>query len=109
MTRFTDGPAAGRTLSLARQPHFLRVVVDWTGKVDALDQLEDTAEPAEKLFAYKKLPGDTVMFIDGTRGGRRAGWVEKLSNYSMLEKQPDDAAMRSNEQWREWCKEQPKT
>ena len=43
MTIFVDGRAEGARLSLSRSPHFLRVVVDAYGRVDALDQINDEA------------------------------------------------------------------
>jgi hypothetical protein len=52
MTTFEDGPAKGQTLMLQRAPLFLRVVIDPSGKVDALDQLTDKPASNEKIFAY---------------------------------------------------------
>jgi hypothetical protein len=48
---FTDGPAAGATVYLARCPIFLRLVVAGE-KWDALDQIFDQVHPGEQIEIY---------------------------------------------------------
>lgn len=54
MFSFLDGPAKGSSLNLARAPVFLSVVIDSRGgKIDALDQLNDTPHPCEPIYVYR--------------------------------------------------------
>lgn len=106
MTRFTDGPAGGRTLLLRRSPLFLRVTRDDRGKFDALDQLHDEAEPGEAISAYRKVSDDGTVHVDSTERGRRVGRWYRCATYAVVAAQPDDATMRDTEAWRGWCQAQ---
>ncbi len=106
-TNFRDGPASGTILELQRNPVLLRAVQDQSGKWDALDQLDDEAKPSERIAVYVLVRQPTTAFVDGVRGGRRCGWRMSIAEYVFLTEQPDDATMRDNSKWREWCRAQP--
>lgn len=102
-TTFKDGPAAGHRLSLSRCPIMLRVTVNGP-KVDALDLLTDTAVPDERLVLYVLEDHPSVAFVDGRdKAGRRWGRQMAVARYAMCAEQPDDAVMRDNARWRDWC------
>lgn len=97
MTRFLDGPAGGRVLSLRRAPHFLRVTRDKiTGELDALDQLQDQPRASEELICYVLASRPVSVFI-------RPGGLRMLANYQVRLPQPTDADMRATPAWRAWC------
>ena len=104
---FRDGPASGTILQLQRTPVLLRAVQDENGEWDALDQLDDVAKPTEKIVVYALLRQPTRAFVDGMRGGKRCGWQTSIAEYNVAPMQPDDATMRDNAKWREWCSTQP--
>lgn len=54
---FEDGPAKGASLTLRRTPIYLRVVKELDGRIDALDQPDDTLNLGDVIFIYKKVPG----------------------------------------------------
>lgn len=96
MAEFTDGPAAGASLSLRRAPIFLRVVIDPRGKVDALDQLNDEPHADEKVHVYRKREGS---------GGHvcvRPGGCFEMGEYRHLPDAPGED-LRENAKWREWA------
>lgn len=104
MTKFNDGPAAGVTLMLKRNPKYLRVVrgIDPASKFDALDQPHDTPEPHEIIFAYEMAKQIGAAFIDGPK----CRGCYPVSEYKLCANQPTDAQMRSQEQWVQWCEAQ---
>lgn len=57
IVHFLDGPPeiVAASLTLQRTPEYLRVVVAPDGKVDALDQLDDTPREGETIYAYRRL------------------------------------------------------
>lgn len=75
MTRFIDGPAAGKVLSLSNAPLLLRVVIDERGGVDALDVPTDEPRPNEKIHLYTRRGAVICGFIDGRdpKTGKRVG------------------------------------
>jgi hypothetical protein len=103
MTTFQDGPAKGKTLMLKRTPIFLRVVIDGM-KVDALDQLEDTPLPREKLVAYVAARDLGAIHLNA-KGGR--GGFYRRAEYKLVPIQPTDGEMRDPESWSRWCHAQP--
>lgn len=108
MTTFLDGPAAGKSLTLHRTPQFLRVV-DNCGQWDALDQPDDAPELSETIYAYRVRRVLGSAFIDGQdRQGRRRGFRIAIVEYQHVEPQPDQATMRSQDGWAQWCEAQPK-
>ncbi len=100
MTRFIDGPAKDKALSLKRTPIFLRVTQSADGTWDALDQPEDTPRKDETVFAYmlKKFLGNCHIRASGGRSGFYA-----MAEYRVVEPQPDYQTMRKEPSWREWC------
>ncbi len=110
MTRFTDGPAKGKTLLLARAPLFLRVVIAG-GKLDALDQLDDRPQGGERIYAYRRTGPATALHIDFCRGrgrkGPRSAWY-RGGDYALVEPQPNEAVLRDTARWRGWATEEAK-
>jgi hypothetical protein len=109
MTRFDDGPAKGTTLRLMRAPYYLRVCVgpllddtDDRPNIDALDQFDDLPRAHEQLFAYR-LTGPAGWMHVKASGGR--GGFQTMATYRLVEKQPTDAQMRTNEAWALWCED----
>lgn len=103
MSKFLDGPAADVFLSIRRAPFLLRVVCSPTGKWDALDQLDDTPAPRERIYVYARKTQPTRMHIS-CRPRSGSGWYES-ADYSILTEQPADEVMRDNALWRTWCQE----
>jgi hypothetical protein len=103
MVRFLDGPAKGVTLSLARSPRFLRVVIDLAGQVDALDQPEDVVRAGETAYVYE-LFGDigSVIYCSRGHGCRR----EQVAEYRQYAKQPSQELLGDNQAWQTWAMSQ---
>lgn len=100
---FTNGPAGTTILQLRRYPVMLRVVCGPAG-IDALDQLDDQAEPDERIYVYRLMERPASCHIDGVRNGRRFGEWTKIARYEVLpDGAPDDAVLRDNEKWMAWC------
>jgi hypothetical protein len=108
VTKFVDGPAAGTTLCLHRLPIFLRAVQDrQTQKWDALDMVDDQAKPTETIVAYRLRSNDGTVHIDrrDAKTGRRVGEWFRSATYAVYHQQPDDATLRDNAKWAEWCQQ----
>jgi len=105
MITFLDGPADGQHLNLRRTPVLLRVVQAGNA-FDALDQLDDTASPDETITVYQLTQAPGWCHIDGrdAKTGRRWGETRPIATYALLPEQPDDATLRDNAAWREWCR-----
>lgn len=111
MLTFKDGPAAGQSLSLKRAPRFLRITqrrfalgIEHDGEeFDGLDQPGDVAKPDEMLHAYEteKLIGRAHMRFSGKSKG--ASGIYDIAEYTYVQPQPDDATMRDNAKWADWC------
>lgn len=100
MTRFEDGPAKGQVLMLKRAPRFLRVVQSQkSGAWDALNELMDTPQPEEKLFAYESVGQPAYAFVDGTK----CHGCYAIAAYRFISEQPPDAVMRNSDIWGAWC------
>lgn len=96
MIEILDGPAAGAVLSLRSAPHFLRVVVDASGKVDALDQPADVPEDGETIHVYVVDPASlSVVYI--RPGGRYA-----MGRYRHLP--VDTTGFANRARWVEWVR-----
>ena len=109
MTRFLDGPAAGKTLMLGRAPFFLRAVQAPDGTWDALDQLHDTPKPDERIVVYQLQGEPTRMHMQRVVNGRRACSWHEGGEYRLAADAPDDVTARDTAAWREWCyREGPK-
>lgn len=107
MIRLLDGPAAGSELSLRRAPYFLRVVIDRrSGKVDALDMLDDTPLPGEAVHVYqgqrdtlRMLPDDIIVCVRGPGGLQQAGGA---SGDYQHRADVDGEQLRDTAAWRAW-------
>lgn len=112
MTRFIDGPARGVILSLSRAPFFLRVTrnvrAGRTPTFDALDQLDDTADPNEIIHLYALARPVSGCFLDFTdkATGRRMGRMETSAEYRLYSTQPPDETVRDNAAYQAWCREE---
>ena len=102
MTRFVNGPAAGKVMMLRRSPpaRFLRVTIRGVD-FDALDMLDDEPREDEQLFAYRltEYKGMAHLLMSPRKN---SGWFP-MSVYEFVEDQPADAVMRDGDRWREWC------
>ncbi len=103
MVTFTNGPAKGSPLELRRAPLFLRVVIGPRGKVDALDQLDDTPNDNETVHIYKRTSGVAVMFACG-RGGCRGTVAADYEHYLPVFGPTCD--FRNTDDWQAWCTKQ---
>lgn len=97
------GVQFGPMLSLKRTPLYLRFVV--TGEnwktLDALDQLDDDAEPHETIIVAKAVRHGSVH-VDRTVNGRRVGeWFTQVE-YERIEPQPTDDEVRTVSAWQAW-------
>jgi hypothetical protein len=103
---FEDGPAQGETLFLHRAPRFLRVVIDRdSGKVDALDQLDDTPAPAEAVHVYE-IEG-SAGWVHLNMGGSRRGTGFYASATYRHRPDVDGEQVRDNAAWQAWARAQP--
>jgi len=105
MTHFLDGPAKGEILYLRRAPMFLRVTRDPMCNFDGLDQVDDTPQPEETIFVYRRKGNSSIVHVDGRRDGKRwSGWYE-FGQYELDPEQPAEAVMRDNTAWQKWAQE----
>ncbi len=107
MINFNGGPAGGATLELRRAPLFLRVVIDESDNVDALDQLADKPRPNETVYVYRRTRHDGTMFLCGRSHGRGCR-VTAVATYEyylpVFQEEPVD--FRDTTEWRAWCEAQ---
>lgn len=104
MIELLDGPAAGHTLSLRSAPHFLRVVIDSHGDVDALDQPEDELGDDETIHVYVMEVGTwTQVFV--RPGGRYEGGRYRYMNIAGDEDELRTISLASRDEWIAWVKE----
>lgn len=98
---FQDGPAKNVTLNLGRTPLLLRVTKSRTKKTwDACNEIEDEPREDEEIFAYLLIDGPFRAFVRRAGGG---GGAVVIAAYRLLDPQPADADMRTNDAWRTWC------
>lgn len=104
MTRFTDGPAQGKTLLLARAPLFLRAVISSEVTIDALDRIDDQPRANERIVVYRRIgkPGSSHVLSTDRRGRRQGSWYS-AATYALHCNQPDDSTVRNAESWQQWC------
>lgn len=100
MTRFVDGPAAGKTLLLKRAPLFLRAVQTASGEWDALDQLDDEPQAGEHIYVYQRSGPPLRAHINFGRRG--CGFFEG-GEYRLAAAQPPDDVLRDRVSWRAWA------
>lgn len=106
MTTFTNGPAKGIVLTLARAPFFLRVVVGsgMCGEWDALDKLDDKPEIDEIIYVYRKIEDHGSVHIDyQDNRGKRRGMNVCSATYELYQTQPSESVMRNTSTWRKWA------
>lgn len=108
--KFLDGPAAGAPLPLRRAPMYLRVVIDPSGKVDALDQLDDEPRAGETVHVYARARWAGPIHVCGGLNGNRSrvhgsGWVIEADYRHMPD--VDGEGLRDTETWRAWATAQP--
>lgn len=110
-----DGPAAGARLPLHRCPVYLRVVIDRrTGKIDALDQLDDTPRAGEAVHVYQGDPAtlfalrsDIIVCVRGEHGGLAAAATAKGEYHYLAD--VDGEQLRGTGTWRAWVLERVRT
>lgn len=91
------------TLTLDRAPLFLRFTQNAKGEWDALDQLDDVAEPGERIVVAQRHGEFGTIHVDRTVRGRRVGEWYRTADYRPVADPPSDAVARDNEQWKRWC------
>ncbi len=106
MSKFHQGPADGKLLSIARAPRFLRVVVGPNNKVDALDQVDDTPTDQEEIHVYEIQTQPVQAFVDGKDPvtGRRFGRRVEIADYAYFPQQPQDHEVRTTDAWHKWVR-----
>ena len=91
-----------RPLNLERTPIYLRFVLRGTDPAtfDALDQLDDQAQPGETIIATKMdgRPGFMVVCSRG-KGCRR----EQYADYEIVECRLTQEQLADNDAWGVWC------
>lgn len=101
MVTFRDGPAAAAVLELRRAPNWLRVVVHDSGRIDALDQLDDSPSPDETVHVYELVEGTRSVIFACGRGRFRGGGRYAVGEYRHLP-DVDGEALRETDAWRQW-------
>lgn len=99
------------TLQVKRRPLYLRFVrrPNRSGRCsrtayqwDALDQLDDTPDPAEEIIVAACV-GKTSAHFDMVKDGRRVGVWETIYHYHPIENQPPDDVLRDTAKWVDWA------
>jgi len=104
MIKFLNGPAGGAKLDLRRAPHLLRVVIDFDGTVDALDQLDDVPKATETIHVYALLGRPSQYHVLCTPRWK-SGW-HLAADYRLHGEQPSEEIARDTHRWREWAARQ---
>lgn len=101
MTKFLDGPAAGKTLMLKCAPMLLRVT-EAGGNFDALDRHTDEPRFDEVLTLYrlKEQQGSCHVRYGGNK--KHISGFYPMATYELHPEQPADAIMRDPKLWAEW-------
>jgi hypothetical protein len=96
-----DGPAEGVYRNIRRAPKYLRMVVDQrTGKIDALDQLDDAPTPDETVSVYLQESFDGYTHLDfDLEAGKFANYVN--ASYCHLPA-VDGQKLRLAAAWQDW-------
>lgn len=102
MAKFHGGPADGHMLLIRRAPRFLRVVIDPAGKIDALDQLDDTPAAKETIHVYRIDGEATSCHMNFGRG--KGGWYQ-LADYRWVGADVPDHEIRTDAAWHAWTRE----
>lgn len=102
MSKFLNGPAAGKSLLHKRAPVMLRVVQDADGNFDVLDMPEDEPQPDEAIFVYIAVP-NTFSSGHVTRTPRSKSFWFNSNDYVLFDPQPENGEARHRESWERWC------
>jgi hypothetical protein len=107
MMRFVDGPAVGVMLQMRLTPIVLRAVKNPRAQKsetvwDCLNEPGDVAKPHEEIYVYI-LAGrpQSVHLCCSPRS--RSGWYSIGVYRQLTVDPPDDATMRDNQRWSDWC------
>jgi len=102
MLTLKDGPCAG-TYMCKRAPMFLRAVINKTGEIDCLDQIEDTPGLDETVYIYQLEgnAGSMHLHARGKDGKNISGWYAMGTYHHLPE--VDGEKFRDNEVWQEWA------
>lgn len=99
-------PLFSGVLTLKRVPKYLRFtcggLTGCSRSWDALDQLDDTPQPHERIFAAVR-KGQGSVHLDRIVKGKRVGEWYTTADYELIDPQPSDETMRSTELWHAWC------
>lgn len=105
MSRFLDGHIAGTDVTHSRAPLFLRVVVDRSGAIDVLDQIDDAPREDESVLVYQQVPGTRSQSFACARSGGLSSHTES-ADYTYRH-DVDAIKMRDNDEWRRWAESTP--
>lgn len=100
----------GTALMIRRAPPLLRFVVtgDDSRTLDALDQLDDTPKPGERVIVARREKEATPCHMKfGGKAKGNSGWY-LMVKYTSVADPPPDAVVRDTERWRDWCRERAK-
>lgn len=98
MLTLIDGPAKG-TYLCRRAPVYLRAVINATGEMDALDQVDDKPADDESIYVYERdgEAGTVHLYY----GGNKGAWYA-TGRYHYLPDVIGDNA-RDNAAWQSWA------
>lgn len=103
MSTFLGGPAHGTELKLARAPIYLRVAIDReSGKVDALDDLNDAPRDGEDVHVYLRVTDPVLVCV---RQGALSGF-QVVADYAYVPDAPAEQ-LRDLPDWQRWANGQP--
>lgn len=90
---FVDGPAAGKVLTLARTPRYMRAVCQLDGTWDALDLLEDECNLGDVVHVYRR--GATTGHVCYRDKRGCANWIDYHHEPAI-----DPEGLEDNDAWR---------
>lgn len=102
MTNFEGGPADGKRLMLRRAPVYVRVVIDRSGKVDALNERGDSPRDDETLFVYRHKPGVEPSACHLNCGRNKGSGFYAVATYVFHQAQPPQFVLRDQALWEEF-------
>jgi len=94
-----------RSLRLRRLATYLRFVIRGADgrSLDALDQIDDAAEPGETIIPAK-IEGDVIVIhVDRTVNGQRVGQWRQYAKYVPVHCDLTQEQLADFAQWSEWC------
>lgn len=103
-------PTFKGALTLERAPRFLRFTMKgghpkiiW----DALDQIEDVADPGEQILAGEVINRGRVHIDRVVKKKKIGEWIE-TADYRVIDDGPGEDVLRDNKLWQAWCLERVK-